>query len=289
MFSWLECQILSLATWTLPLHDLGRHVAFIGAALLLCPVQFFATVASISTADFGKTETAKSKEKEVGDDPTTSEEKSSRSPAWILVIKTVVALYPWLAPVTFFWALSVELSKAGALRLSRYLSLTQYGACPDMFKDLSAPELRFVAGKAAGVLALYMITWVALVLPATVVMRRIHASASQLSMFETLRGMPIDERIRNKTNHHDSRFLSLPQAWRNFAWKPYTQLLALYGTAFVISLVAAVSGVQFSCMVFKVLYSFNDDASSSNDYLGWWRSLGLHLKHGFGTLVGSRY
>ena len=283
LFSFLQDRLVALASAYLPIYDLGRHVTFVSAAVFLCPLQFFATVTTIGTTFSRRDETVKSKEDEKLDDPGDGEQ--SRAPVWAVLVKVVVAMYSWLAPITFFWAVSIELSKEGALRLSRYLSLTQYAESASM-RDFSNSDLGLVASKATYVLALYATIWVALVLPATIAMRRLHASSSGLSEFRYLRSFPIDEKIRDKSSQRKNTYLSYPMAWHSLAWKPYRALLVLYASSyFVLSLVGAMN-LQLGWMMFRPIFSscIEDQRNFPDGYLGWWASFWLHIKNGFGKL-----
>ena len=291
MCSWLETQLISLATAFLPPLDVGRHILCVVCAVLLCPVQFLATMAVLGTTRTAKPKYDKtpmdekpkedeSKDEKSIDDP--SKKDSTPSPrsgryAILAICGSIIArLYKWLAPITLWWAVSVELSKLGTLRLSRYLSLTQYANDPSLIEDTGS-----VAIKAACVLAVFISTWLSLALPATIAMRRVHASFTLFDDPTTLEHVPIDDRIRNQTNCVEDEFLSGPSAWRSLSWKSYRKLLVVYGTSFFLLALVAVGCMQLGLtMIGLSLEALVEGLGDSSDYLGWWASLGWYIKHG---------
>jgi len=204
------------------------------------------------------------------------------------VLKILAEFYSVLAPTTLHWAVAAELSKAGARRLSRYLSLTQYVASgdPDVFYSPSNAHTIFTAGRAACVLALFVFLWTALVLPATIGMRRMHASWCLLVVPHMLRSVSIDENLWSKRGKLSASFL---RPWLSLGWQQYGRLLAIYAASFSILAFVAVAGFYFYMLALvNPLGVLTDHGRSFPDeYLGWWTSLFLHLKMAYERLFFS--
>ena len=268
MFSWTQDGLVSLGTTYLPIGDFGRNLLHIGVALLLSPVQLAATLASSNTACSQKTRESKATEKKPADK---SKEDSpflkptSTSATAVLVLRITAAMYSWLAPITLLWACSFELTKGGTLKLSRYLSLTQYAADSKPLRELSTIDLVIVSSKVVGLLMLYVVMWMTLTLPATIVLRRVHASEWKQTLLRA---------IRRETRAPKQNLLSYSTAWRSFAWGPYRRLLAVYACVFIVLLLVAVGGMQF----FLMALAFSTNAK----YTGFWASLYLYLKMAVG-------
>lgn len=266
LFGWVQGGLVSLGTTYLPVGDFGRHLLLIAVTLLLCPIQFAATLASSHTASSQKTKESTPTEKKPSDDSREDSppmKRPSKSAIAVLLLRVTVAIYSWLAPITLVWAISVELTKGGALKLSRYLSLTQYAIDSNLYYMLSASDLGIVSSKIAGVLALYVFIWVTLTLPATIVLRRVHAS----EWLETL-----ERATRRETRATKQNLPSYPAALASFAGGPYRRLLAVYACGFVLLVLVAAVGMQLSMMAVAISYS------ASELYMGFWASLFLHLK-----------
>lgn len=195
------------------------------------------------------------------------------------VSKNLAAFYSLLAPTTLHWAVAAELSKAGARRLSRYLSITQYVASgdPDVFYSLPNAHTIFIAGTAACVLALFVFIWTAVVLPATIGMRRMHASWCLLVATDMLRSIPVDESLWSKKGSLSASFL---RPWLSLGWQQYGRLLATYAASFSILGMVAVAGFYFSmlALVNPLSVPTVHGRSFPDEYLGWWTSLFLRLK-----------
>ncbi|KAL8823955.1 MAG: hypothetical protein Q9191_005410 [Dirinaria sp. TL-2023a] len=271
LFSWAQDGLVSLVAAYLPVSDLGRHLLSIGIALLLCPVQFAATLASSYTAFSQKKTVATATEKKPSKDPREDSppgERMSKTAIAVLLLRATAALYSWLAPITLVWASSVELTKACALELSRHLSLTHYASGDNLHFKRSVPDLGTVNTKLAMVLALYVSIWVPLTLPATIVLRRVHASGWRETQ---QRAMRIETQTPPKP--------ILPTylaAWRGFARAPYRRLLSVYACATPLLLLVGAGGISLSLTA--LVYS------DTSGYMGFWASLLLHLKMAAGKL-----
>ena len=280
LFNLLQSDLVPLVTNYLPVNDFGRHLLFVGVALLLCPLQFAATVATISQDGSVGTENSTGTRKKSSDNSYEGNQpsrKSSTRAIGLYLMKAVAALYSWLAPATIFWAISTELSKEGALMLSHYLSLAQYAAGHNPLFNLSTSDVALVCRKAACVLALYMFLWTAVALPATIAMRRVHASSWILSDFETFSAIPIDNQIRNRNQNTKGQALSPVSVWQSFAWHPYRRLLAVYACAFLVLPLIAIGGMQLSMTALTSSFDAFPDK-----YEGWWMSLFLRLRMAVG-------
>lgn len=270
LFSWAQGGLVSLVTAYLPVSDLGRHLLSIGIALLLCPVQFVATLTSSYTAFSQKKTRATAAEKNSSKDPREDSppgERMSKTAIAVLLLRATAALYSWLAPITLVWASSVELSKGCALKLSRSLSLTHYASGDNLHFRRSVSELGTVSTKLAMVLALYVSIWVALTLPTTIVLRRVHAS----EWSETL-----GRAIRRETQAPKPILPTYLAAWRGFARAPYRRLLYVYACATPLLLLVGAGGISL-CLTALV---YSDTAG----YMGFWDSLLLHLQMAAGKL-----
>ena len=276
LFNFLESDLVPFVTNYLPVNDFGRHLVFVAVTLFLCPLQFAATVATIGLYGSKGTEKSTGTTKKPSDDSyegNLPSRKLSIRAVGLYLMKAVAALYSWLAPATILWAISIELSKEGALRLSRYLSLAQYAADSNPLSNLSTSDVALVCRKAACVLALYMFLWTALALPATIAMRRVHASSWIFSDFETFKAIPIDNQIRNRSQNTKGQALSPFSAWQSFSWQPYRRLLAVYACGFLVLPLIAVGGMQLSMRALTSSFEAFPDK-----YEGWWMSLFLRLK-----------
>ena len=274
MFSWLQSRLVSLATTYVPIPDFGHHLLLIGVALLLGPFQFAATLASSATVPSQKTEDVTAKEKKSGDDTKDDSQPSPRmgkTATAVLALRILVAMYSWLGPITILWATSIEITKASALKLSRYFSLTQYAIDAGLLQALSGSDMGFFISKGACVLALYIALWVALALPCTIVLRRVHASEW---LEELLRAISRAPRTPSKTSP------GYAAAWRSFTWDAYRRLLAVYACSFVGLLLVAAGGMQLSLTAIEVSHSAFVEA----EYMGYWTSVLLHLQAAVGRL-----
>jgi len=248
MTSWYQSHIVRLATTFLPIHEFGRHLANTGVAVLLCPLQLIATFAALRHAYPADTEhpsIEKKSEDDASTDRGSSPPRSTRT-RLLYLLKDLVAFYSLLAPTNLPWAVTAESSKAGARMLSRYLSITEYAASGNsqvLYRLLNADTI-LIARRAACVLALFVFLWMALVLPATIGMRRMHAPLVILVLPDTLQSVPIDDCIWTKNWRQGKLTVSFSRAWHSLAWQQYRRLLAIYAASFFVLTFVAVAGIS---------------------------------------------
>lgn len=201
------------------------------------------------------------------------------------LIRIVARIYTWLAPVTILWAVAVEVSKEGALRLSRQLSLAQYAYTKSLLSDMSNTELSLVAVQGACVLAVYVLLWASFALPATISMRRMHASESIFEMPEfKLEAVSIDNSIRSKTDLKETQRPTFASALQTFSLRSYRRLLVHYARWFFVLALLFPFGLTLTwIMVSEVHTALGFDAAKSPyQYMGFWASLFLYSKRAVG-------
>lgn len=291
MCHWLQIQLLSWSTRYFSTNDLTRLILFVVTAVLLCPVQVIATGSTVGTTRTGTVKNQKTAKKEDHSktEKTTESKDSQPRPkqtalaALAALLRAVGRFYTLFSPVTALWAVSTAISKEGALRLSRFFALAPYARNFALLHTLSSSSVLLVIAEAAAVLALYVLLWTLLALPATIGMRRMHASCSILDEFDPQQFIPIDEHIRNKTDLADRRSLGFAQAWGSFGRRAYRKLLVKYAASFFTLLVAAAMGMYILMHMLETLYGTLrvDGRTFPEGYEGCWKSLGMHLMNAF--------
>ncbi|KAL8687778.1 MAG: hypothetical protein Q9218_006147 [Villophora microphyllina] len=125
-------------------------------------------------------------------------------------------ILPKLVPVTAMWAFSRHIALSLPLAVSRYLELRHFVAEPDSWSNLDAlGQVRTVSCFLA-VYALHLSLVACASIPATMVLRRVHAT------------MLDAEEVALVPHHHAQKEISITEAWSTMSWKDYRRVVAIY-------------------------------------------------------------
>lgn len=123
---------------------------------------------------------------------------------------------PKLFPVTALWAFSEQIALSLPLALSRYLELERFASEPRIWSNLEARDqiltmLRFLA-----VYIVHLALVACASIPATIVLRRIHAT------------MLDSEETALVPHYHAQKDISIPEAWSTMSKESYRRVVAVY-------------------------------------------------------------
>ena len=135
-----------------------------------------------------------------------------------------------LWPITASWAIAEQLSMSGPLALSRWFELKKYAFDMDSWNTLDERGQQRKILEFAIVFLLYLALVAFISLPATMILRRVHAS---MLSDEDLAIVPFNRGI-SKTQPYDDRSkirrpgLTVSQAWQTITWQAYFNVLLVY-------------------------------------------------------------
>ncbi|KAL8697835.1 MAG: hypothetical protein Q9201_006904 [Fulgogasparrea decipioides] len=127
-----------------------------------------------------------------------------------------------LVPVTAMWAFSKQITLSLPLSLSRYLELRQIAFEPDAWSDLDSFGQARVMGYFLAVYAFHLLLVACASIPATMVLRRVHASMLEA---EETSLVPI---------HHAQKEISITEAWSTMSWATYRRVIAIYVQEYIL-------------------------------------------------------
>ena len=143
-----------------------------------------------------------------------------------------------LYPITCLWALCEQVTRSLPLALSRSSSfkLRKYAWTPLLWSSLDASSQRFLLFKFSIVYLLYLVLVATLLIPATMTLRRIHASMlpdADEAIVPFFRGNPVPRDDEESSTH--SPGLSISNAWATLTWGAYLRVLRIFVQYFVIN------------------------------------------------------
>ncbi|KAI4115286.1 MAG: hypothetical protein LQ338_007878 [Usnochroma carphineum] len=150
-------------------------------------------------------------------------------------------ILPKLFPVTTMWAFSEQIALSLPLALSRIWKLKQYAENPDVWSNLGPYGQSFVMVRFAIVFALHLAIVACAVIPANMILRRVHAT------------MLDAEETALVPHHHAQKEISITEAWSTMDWDAYRRVLAIYvqryflGHAIHLVYWSAVWGLHYFC------------------------------------------
>lgn len=143
-----------------------------------------------------------------------------------------------LYPITCVWAVCEQMTKSLPLALSRstMFELREYAWAPDLWNSLDTREQRVLLFKFSLVYLLYLVLVAFLLIPATMVMRRIHASMlpdADEAIVPFNRGKPKPRDDEESPTH--SPGLSPSEAWSTLSWSAYFRVLRTFVQYFIVN------------------------------------------------------
>ncbi|KAL8991945.1 MAG: hypothetical protein Q9169_007510 [Polycauliona sp. 2 TL-2023] len=121
-----------------------------------------------------------------------------------------------LFPVTAVWAFSEQIASSLPLALSRQFELTRFASEPHTWSDLGAWSQIFTMLRFFIVYTLHLVLVATASIPATMVLRRVHAT------------MLDSEETALVPHHHAQKEISISEAWSTIDWKAYQRVLTVY-------------------------------------------------------------
>lgn len=143
-----------------------------------------------------------------------------------------------LYPITCVWAVCDQMTRSLPLALSRSteFDLREYAWAPDLWNTLDARGQRFLLFKFSLVYLLYLVLVAGLLIPATMIIRRIHASMlpdADEALVPFNRGK---QKARpDEENEIHSPRLSISEAWATLSWNAYTRVLKTFVQYFIVN------------------------------------------------------
>ncbi|KAL8755109.1 MAG: hypothetical protein Q9199_003870 [Rusavskia elegans] len=125
-------------------------------------------------------------------------------------------ILPKLFPVTAAWAFSQQIALSLPLALSRYFELTRFASEPHTWSDLEARDQLLAMLRFLVVYILHLALVAGASIPATMVLRRVHAT------------MLDSEETALVPHHHAQKEISIPEAWSTIDWKSYRRVVIVH-------------------------------------------------------------
>ena len=143
-----------------------------------------------------------------------------------------------LYPITCVWAVCEQMTRSLPLALSRSTTfdLREYAWTPGFWNKLDTMGQRILLLKFSIVYLLYLVLVATLLIPATMTMRRIHASMlpdADEAIVPFNRGDP-KPRADEKSSTH-SPGLSISESWATLSWSAYFRVLKTFVQYFVVN------------------------------------------------------
>ncbi|MCJ1462925.1 hypothetical protein MMC07_001529 [Pseudocyphellaria aurata] len=142
-----------------------------------------------------------------------------------------------LYPITCVWAVCEQLTRSLPLALSRstIFKLKEYAWTPSLWDTLDPSGQRVLLFKFSLVYLLYLVLVASLLIPATMILRRIHASMlpdADEAIVPFSRGNPKPRDDDESPTH--SPGLSISGAWATLSWTAYVRVLRTFVLYFII-------------------------------------------------------
>lgn len=143
-----------------------------------------------------------------------------------------------LYPITCVWAVCEQMTRSLPLALSRstMFDLREYAWTPSLWNTLDTSGQRFLFFKFSLVYLLYLVLVASLLIPATMVMRRIHASMlpeADEAIVPFNRGNPKPRDDDESPTH--SPGLKISEAWATLSWSAYFRVLRTFVQYFIVN------------------------------------------------------
>lgn len=143
-----------------------------------------------------------------------------------------------LFPITCLWAVceQITMSLPLAMSRSRFFKLREYAWDPQLWNDLDASGQRLLLFKFSLVYIVYLLLVACFSIPASMMLRRIHASMlpeADAAIVPYVRGKPQPRDDEESPTH--SPGLSVSQAWSTLKWSAYFRVLRVYIQYFIIN------------------------------------------------------
>ena len=140
----------------------------------------------------------------------------------------IVELYP----ITALWALCEQMVRSLPLALSRnriFAPLRQYAWAPKLWNNLDGKEQRILLFKFAVLFLFYLVLVAGLSIPASMTLRRIHASMlpeADEAIVPFVHGNPKPRKDEESWTH--SPGLSISEAWGTLNWNIYMRVVKVF-------------------------------------------------------------
>lgn len=143
-----------------------------------------------------------------------------------------------LYPITCVWALCEQMTRSLPLALSRsqMFALRQYAWTPALWNTLDASSQRSLLFKFVILYLFYLFLVAALSIPASITLRRIHASMLpdvNEAIVPFVRGNPKQRKDEESSMH--SPGLSVSEAWATMNWSAYLRVLRMFVLYFLVN------------------------------------------------------
>lgn len=143
-----------------------------------------------------------------------------------------------LYPITCVWAVCEQMTRSLPLAMSRstLFELKGYAWTPALWDTLDASGQRVLLFKFSLVYLLYLVLVASLLVPATMILRRIHASM----LPDADEAIVPFSRGKSKPRHDDesptqSPGLSISEAWATLSWSAYFRVLRTFVQYFIVN------------------------------------------------------
>ena len=144
-----------------------------------------------------------------------------------------------LWPLTCSWAVAEHITMSGPLALSRTFGLKQYAFDADSWNTLDEAGQQTKVMQFGLVFLMYLLLVALMAIPATMTLRRVHAS---MLSDEDLAIVPFHRGDRSQTTHpldQRSKFrrpgLKISEAWATITWDAYLRVLFVYMQYFALN------------------------------------------------------
>lgn len=142
-----------------------------------------------------------------------------------------------LFPITCLWAAceQITMSLPLAMSRSRFFGLREYAWAPESWNDLGPSSQRLLLFKFSLVYIFYLLLVVCFSIPASMMLRRIHASMlpeADAAIVPYVRGKPQPRDDEESPTH--SPGLTVGEAWSTLKWSAYLRVLRVFALYFII-------------------------------------------------------
>lgn len=143
-----------------------------------------------------------------------------------------------LFPITCLWAVceQITMSLPLAMSRSRFFELREYAWSPALWSDLDASNQRLLLFKFSLVYIFYLLLVACFSIPASMMLRRIHASMlpeADAAIVPYVRGKPQPRDDEDSPTY--SPGLSVGEAWSTLKWSAYCRVLRVFIQYFIIN------------------------------------------------------
>ena len=182
-----------------------------------------------------------------------------------------------LYPITTLWALCEQMTRSLPLALSRssMFELRDFAWTPALWNRLKASGQRSLFLKFGVVYLLYLLLVASLLIPASMTLRRIHASMlpdADEAIVPFTRGNPTPRDDEDSSTH--SPGLSISQAWATLSWNAYFRVLRTFILYFIVNQLLHLLCWEAHWMLHDV---FEADQFDASQFPAWPTRLDLHF------------